>query len=171
MKSYTWKLAGSILWGLALASLIALFIYLAYGEVRDRMRLGGHGVTVQGTLELATAHKTNFIPTGYSFTVQYLNQKREFDVSRNLFFRYVENDKFTHHAPIKVVYLPHDESVAIPSEMLSVWVYWGSIIYFFGFAAILGYALLHCKKMINTYRLRQAAPSVENGCREERQIP
>lgn len=129
---------GGLLWGVV--------------AVLEQVHLRMHGATVQGSLQTTTLHRINFIPVEYSITVNYLDKQREFHVSRRLFYKYVRDDKFMSNAPIAVVYLPEDNSVSMPSEMLNVWIYWGSMVNCLGFAAIAAYTIAHLRKTLRAFR-------------------
>lgn len=73
---------------------------------------------------MATENSVNFITMGYSFDVRFLGQTKKFDVSRSLFYQYVQDGKFELGAPIDVIYLPNDNKVLELRQMLGVLFYW-----------------------------------------------
>lgn len=128
------------------------YAWWSVAAVLEHVRLKMHGATVQGTLQETTLHRINFIPVEYSITVRYLDKQMEFHVSRQLFNKYVHDDKFTSNAPISMVYLPEDNSVSIPAEMLNVWIYWGSMVNCLGFAVLAAYTIAHLRKTLRAFR-------------------
>jgi len=108
------------------AALAAVMLLWAATTVRNHVRLRAHGEIADGLLETATLRRTNFIPTAYELTIRFRGREETLNVSRSLFLAYVRDERFTRNAPVSVVYFPEDESIAMPTEMLGVWMYWGT---------------------------------------------
>ena len=61
---------------------------------------------------MVTKHSVNFIPTGYTFTINYAGRTKDFPVSGEIHQKNTLPDgKFTHHE-IALVYLPSNPDVA-----------------------------------------------------------
>jgi hypothetical protein len=101
--------------GLAFGLLLFLGCYLEYRNVvdfQDAKELARSGQKIAGTLGSVTRNYTDFIFSGYSFTVSYARQSKEFWVPKKIFLENIQpNDTFTHHE-IGVFYLPNKPSVA-----------------------------------------------------------
>lgn len=130
---------GIMLWGLHTVQI--------HGRLKD------HGATVEGKLEMTTVRRVNFIPTRYTFSVAYRNTTGNFDVSRQLFYQYVdESDKFRRGAEVPIIYLPEDTSVAMPVQMLQVWFYWGWFWWIAAFLGLLACTMQYCRKALVALR-------------------
>ncbi len=114
--------------GAALACLmtLAMGLFFLYGQVSvhlDHAMLKRKGQRIAGTLRMVIKHRTNFIPTGSSFEVEYAGQTKRFSVNRKLLREHTLGDgRFTHHE-LPVIYLPNRPDVAELPEMLgfSAW--------------------------------------------------
>ena len=107
--------------GLVYGIMIMVGCYCVYGEatqLRNHARLKKSGVPTSGILQMVTRHSVNFIPTGYTFTINYAGRSKAFGVdSRLLNENTLPDGKFTHHA-ISLVYLPDEPDVAELPGML-----------------------------------------------------
>lgn len=116
---------------IVLSVLICLLLggWTLYSQVLHdihRQQLKAAGQSTVGAITKATRHSVDMIPMGYSFQVSYADQSKEFDVSRQLFYSYVDhNDRFSAGARIPMVFLADRPDVAEPQEMLDAWFWWG----------------------------------------------
>jgi hypothetical protein len=106
--------------GLLCGFLLFLGCYLEYRNVvdfQDAEELARSGQKITGTLGGVTRHYTEFIFSGYSFTVDYAKQSKEFWVPKKIFRENIQSsDTFTYHE-IGVFYLPNKPYVAELQEM------------------------------------------------------
>lgn len=139
--------------------LISVFMLrLTYIDIAEDIQLRDHGVKVLGELEMAKRYSTNIFTTGYSFSIKYLdlNHTQNFNVTRNLFYTYVHNEKFTQDQPIEIVYLPENHTISKPTEMLGRWFYWGASPFVNGFIGVL-FALMFCLMLRSKYKKLQSS--------------
>jgi hypothetical protein len=103
----------------------------------QRGKLKSTGQVEAGYLVGATRHRLAFIPMGYSLQVAYAGTTKDFDVSREVFYRYVDADgRYRSYTKIDVQYLPLKRGVAEMPEMMGVYVWWlGGPLLGYGFGA------------------------------------
>jgi hypothetical protein len=107
--------------GLFCGMIIITGFWIACAQVYDfqnHLRLKKSGKNTTGTLQMVTRHYVNFMPSGYTFTVDYSGRTRNFEVNETI---YLENTlpsgKFIRHE-IPMIYLPDQPDVAeLPGMM------------------------------------------------------
>lgn len=98
----------------------------AYKHVREQPVLRQNGVEVIGKLKEAEAIEYLSFTIRRKLTVQYLGTySSDFAVNKEVFQRYVKDNKFVDNTPISVRYLPDDPNTAELSEMLGNTFYLG----------------------------------------------
>jgi hypothetical protein len=87
-------------------------IMLQVQEIWHHEQLKKSGTPITGILQIVTKHSVNFIPAGYSFTVEYAGRSKDFTADSKLFRENtLPNGMFTHHN-IALTYLPDHPEVA-----------------------------------------------------------
>ncbi len=93
-------------------------VYVQALELWNHAQLKKSGQPTTGTLQMVTKHYVNFIPAGYTFTINYAGRPRSFAVNGRVYQENTLPDgKFTHHE-IPLIYLPAKPDVAELPEML-----------------------------------------------------
>ncbi len=119
------KLKGIVIW-LAILFILGWLTEDAYDHVRAQPVLRQNGVEVIGKLKEAEVTKYLFFTIRRNLTVQYLDTySSDFAVSKEVFQRYVKDDKFMENTPVPVLYLSENPRTSELSEMLGKIFYWG----------------------------------------------
>jgi len=107
--------------GLVSGIIIMVGCYLVHSvtmQMWNQARLKKSGVPISGILQMVTRQNVDFVLSSYTFTINYTNRSKAFDVNSRLFQENTLPDgKFTRHA-ISLVYLPDEPDVAELPEML-----------------------------------------------------